>query len=239
MKPPSPTIGEALLVVAHGDRGGLGGNLLAERIAERMAVRCSEDKVALAYIRGGPSISEALKGLKAQRIRVYPLFMSNGYYVKSAIPQQIEKSGWRGRWQVALPLGLDPDLPDVLAEEATTAIGASGKTPARCTLLLVAHGSSKSRASARAARRIAKDITRKSLFAGVETAFLEEAPYFKERLKHIEGPACVVGLFIGEGLHGGEDLPEAVAGVSRSDIILAPPLARSDRLLDIICRKII
>ena len=75
-------------------------------------------------------------------------------------------------------------------------------------------------------------------FAGIELAFLEESPFLDDQIRAVEGPIVVVGLFAGEGLHGGVDLPEAVARSGRKDVVLSSPLARSPALMRLIAEDL-
>ncbi|HSM19375.1 MAG TPA: CbiX/SirB N-terminal domain-containing protein, partial [Hyphomicrobiales bacterium] len=112
---------------------------------------------------------------------------------------------------------------------------ASGKTH----LLLVAHGSSKSGESARAARAVAEKVAKLSDFVSVDVAFLEEEPFLDDALSGMPGPAVVLGLFAGDGLHAGEDLPATVAKSGRRDIVLCGPIAAEPALVDLLEKAIL
>ncbi|MDX1710749.1 MAG: CbiX/SirB N-terminal domain-containing protein [Rhodovibrionaceae bacterium] len=241
MSEPRPGTDEpqALLIAAHGDRGGARNNRLALEVAERMSESGRYDAVGVGYIRSEPSVEHAAAALMPARLRVYPLFMSDGYYVRRAIPQRLGL-GEEGAPDIRIDpaLGLDPELPELLAAEAEEAIRAAGAEPLETTLLEVAHGSSKSRASADAARGIAARVKEVGRFRDVECAFLEEEPFLAQALEQLTGPLCLQGLFIGQGMHGAEDLPEAVAASGRQDVVMAPPLAESPRLVELVCRRL-
>lgn len=103
-----------------------------------------------------------------------------------------------------------------------------------CHVLLVAHGSKHDSASRHATLRLAGLLEKTGLFAGVDQCFLEEVPFVDDRVAELEGPAIVVGLFAGEGMHGAVDLPGAVRNSGRTDIVLAAPLARVPDLPDLV-----
>ncbi len=137
------------------------------------------------------------------------------------------------------PTGLNPRLAEIVAGIAAETATAAGLAAAAARLLIVAHGSSKDPASRLAAEAAAKAIAGLRRFAGVDTAFLEEPPFLDERLRALPGPLIVSGFFIGEGMHGAEDMAAAVAATGRGDLYPAPPLARSQALIDTICADIL
>jgi hypothetical protein len=56
-------------------------------------------------------------------------------------------------------------------------------------------------------------------YGRVEVGFLEEAPFAKDVIARTEPPWSAVGLFLGEGLHGGEDFDVLVSSAP------TPPVA--------------
>ncbi len=230
---------EALLIVAHGDRGGTEDNRLALSVAERLRETGGYAGVAVGYVRGHPALQEAAAELGAARLRVYPLFMSDGYYVKKAIPERLGV-GEEGAPEVRIepPIGVHPDLPGLLADAAARTVREAEKEPTDHNLLLVAHGSSKSSASADAAAAVGDEIRAQGRFREVTLAFLEEPPFLDDALASAAGPLCVLGLFVGQGMHGGEDLPRAIRSSKRDDVVLAPALADIRALADLICAEL-
>jgi sirohydrochlorin cobaltochelatase len=236
----NPRHSASLLIVAHGERGGAGEDRLTKDLVERLGNRGRFEAVAAGFIRSRPSVSEARDGLPEGPVRVYPLFMSAGYYVATAIPRDlgIGDDGRDGRGRpitILRSLGLHPRLPAIIADLAAVGASAAALEAPATTVLLVAHGSSKDDASRQAAVAVATEIEREGRFARVETAFLEEPPFIDDALRTVPGPAVVVGLFVGEGMHGGEDLPRAVEKSGRDDVVLGEPLGRSDALIALIC----
>jgi len=199
--------------------------------------------VGTAFVRGSPEIAEAAHRLKGATVRVCPLFMSDGYYVRKAIPEQLglDSGGIAEgrRYSLMAPTGLNPRLPDIVADIAAETSATAGLAPGSARLLLVAHGSSKDPASRIAAEAAAGAIAAMRRFTGVDTAFLEEPPFLDERLRAMPGPLLVTGFFVGEGMHGAEDMAAAVAATGRSDLYPTTPLARSESLIATICADIL
>jgi len=230
---------EALLIVAHGDRGGAGGNRLASTLAEALRRGSRFAAVGVGYLRADPPFEQVAADMVAaqvgQRLRVLPLLMSDGYYARQEIPQRLGL-GEAGAPEIAIepPLGLHPGLAELVAGQAAATLQQSGFDAARATLLLVAHGSTKSETSAAASRHLATAIQARRQFARVDVAFLEEPPFLAEQLQSLAPPLCAFGLFVGDGMHAGDDLPRAVERCRRADIMLAPPLADCPAIVEMI-----
>ncbi len=232
--------GRSLLIVAHGECGGIRDDRLVYRLADRVRGWSEFESISACFIRGVPSIKDIAQSLPTGPTIVYPLFMSDGYYVKRAIPDSLgsgtgQDASDRRKISILRPIGLSPKLPRLVSDMATEAAQGAGIHCRAARLLLAAHGSSKSPESRNATLAIASAIRNSGLFAGVEAGFLEEEPFLKDQLASIPGPLVTVGLFIGEGMHGAEDLPQAVGECGRTDVVLAKPLSREPALLDLIC----
>jgi sirohydrochlorin ferrochelatase len=129
-------------------------------------------------------------------------------------------------------------LVDLVLDRAR-AVASTRRWPrARTELVLLAHGSSSNPASRRAAERIAKSVARRNAFARVRPAFLEEAPFLGDAIAGWRGPALVIGLFAGEGLHGGDDVPQRVAELDRPDVAFVGNVGAFEILPDVIAAAI-
>jgi sirohydrochlorin cobaltochelatase len=245
VSPPEPVTrpsSEAFLIVAHGDCGGPGGNVLATELARRMRLTGRYDEVAIGYLRCSPSIEEAAAGIASGRISLYPLFMSNGYYVSEVIPKRLgiqNAVDALGRCvAIREPLGLHPALPRLLLSAAIDAAAGKYISPHSATLLLVAHGSAHSLHSAAAARNIRDCMASRKLFAAIELALLEEEPFFVPALRTSPRPTFVLGLFAGEGMHAGEDIHGAVADLNDPDIHIIEQLGGYAEIIELIADQL-
>jgi hypothetical protein len=70
----------------------------------------------------------------------------------------------------------------------------------------------------------------------VRPAFLEEPPYLDQTVT--PAPAVVIGLFAGEGLHGGGDAPHLVAELARADLAFAGNVGGFEALTAVIAAAI-
>jgi sirohydrochlorin cobaltochelatase len=231
-----------LLIVAHGDCGGPGGNVLASELAHRLRQSGRFDEVAVGYLRCSPTIEEAAARITSGRMRLYPLFMSNGYYVGEAIPKRLEiKNGLDalGHYvSIEQPLGLHPGLPDLLLTAAANAATGRAIDPKSATLLLVAHGSANSQHSSAAAQAIQDRMADRNFFAAVKLSFLEEEPFFAAALKTTRRPTFVFGLFAGEGMHGGDDIRNAVAAQPETGIHVIEQLGGYAEVIELIVSQL-
>jgi hypothetical protein len=70
-------------------------------------------------------------------------------------------------------------------------------------VVLVAHGSKQSGRSAACARQVAGLM--QARYGRLEVGFLEQEPFAADLIGKIEPPWSAIGLFLGDGMHGGED----------------------------------
>jgi hypothetical protein len=139
------------------------------------------------------------------------------------LPRQLQCAGAfdLGRTTELLPsLASDPALAELVLDRANLIAGAHGWPPGAADLVLFAHGSTSNAASRQATEGLASAIAAKRVFACVRTAFLEEPPSLAEAVQATRAPAVVVGLFAGEGLHGG-DAPRLVKALGQPKVAFA------------------
>ena len=226
---------EALLIAAHGDRGGSRDNALARAIASTVAETGRYRDVGVGYVRGTPGLAEAALEFSAPNLRVYPLFLSNGYYVNTAIPERLGVGGSGQELQcgdtiIMPPLGVSKRMPSVLADLALGTAQTARLAPEDCSVLFVAHGSTKDQCSRHATEQMIEAVDQTGMFRSLHAAYLEEPPFLGEQLTSLPGPLIVVGLFIGTGMHGGDDLKKAKSRLQRADVFFASPLAHAPGL---------
>jgi len=213
MTAPTPEALAAVLV-AHGDRGGRSPNAALEAQAAAVRTLTGLDFVTTGVLKGDRTIEHALSDAAAtgaSRIAVYPLFMADGYFVQK-VRERMLAIGLTPEPALLAPLGLDPGLPEVLVQESIATAETNGVDPAAARLLVVGHGSKLGPASASATRKAAARAAIARRFASVATAFLEEEPFLEDVLRATAAtPTVVAGFFFGDGMHAGEDVPEAIA----------------------------
>ena len=212
----------ALLIAAHGELSPDATNDGVKRIARAVSTRGLVSEVAVGFINGVPTIGEAFAVLTAPRVIVYPLFASSGYFTRDRLVRLLEQANDEGRnVQVLPPLGLDPRFPDLVLDRAAIVAREQRFALDASTLILLAHGSRRNSASRQAAEQTARAIEHRAVFRSVGIALLEERPFLDEAMALVQGPAVVVGMFSGEGMHGASDAPRLIAELNRNDIVYA------------------
>jgi sirohydrochlorin ferrochelatase len=202
----------ALVLCAHGTRG-LAGAVRAHAGALADPARFADVRGAALY--GDPRLESVLDALPEPNIRLVPFMMAEGYTLDS-LKRRVAEHAAAERIAVTRAVGVHPDLTDLIAQKARTAVAELGWSPGETALLLVGHGTEKHRASADTAeahaRRLRADGVRAAGFAEVATAFLDQAPTIPEVLGQLRAPrAIAVGFFTDAGNHGQDDVPAALA----------------------------
>ncbi len=212
----------ALLIAAHGERNSGATNESVRRIARAVSARGLVKDVAVGFINGTPTIGEALAALTAASVMVYPLFASSGYFTRDRLVELLDAANDGSRQvEVLPPLGLDPGLPNLVLDHAIRVAREHGFAPDVSAVILLAHGSRRNSASREATEQVARAIERRAAFRSVGIALLEERPFMNEAMTAVEGPAVVVGMFSGEGMHGASDAPRLIAELNRNDVVYA------------------
>jgi len=229
----------ALLIAGHGERTPGATNEGAMQIARAIRSREIVSEVAVGFINGTPTIEDALFGLESRKVIIYPLFASNGYFTRDRLVHLIDQANGDAREiEILPPLGLDPGLPAVVVDRIRQTALENGLEPISSTAVLLAHGSRRNPASRQATERMASEIAKREVCRNVAVAFLEEQPHFEETLRSIGGPAIVVGMFSGEGLHGASDAPRMVAQLGRSDVFYAGVIGNAPGTATLIARSV-
>ena len=225
----------ALLIAAHGERQPGATNEGVARIAQAVRDRAIVSEVAVGFINGAPGVPEALAGLAARRVIVYPLFAANGYFTRDRLVQLIDEATGEAREiEMLAPLGLDPGLPELVVGLIERVALENSFAPASSTAILLAHGSRRNPASREATELMARKVGECAICRDVAVAFLEEPPDLEEAMRSIEGPAIVVGMFSGYGLHVARDAPHLIAKLGRPDVAYAGVIGSAPGIADLI-----
>jgi len=228
-----------LLIAAHGERSPDATNDGVRRIAQAVAAHRLVEEVAVGFINGTPAIGEAFVTLTAPKVMVYPLFASSGYFTRDRLVQLLDEANDEGRnVEMLPPLGLDPGLPDLVLDRATKIARANGFALEASTVILLAHGSRRNSASREATEQVARAIEGRAAFRNVGIALLEERPFMDEAMAAVEGPAVVVGMFSGEGMHGARDAPRLIAELCRNDVVYAGVIGNVAGIEDLVARAV-
>jgi sirohydrochlorin cobaltochelatase len=229
----------AVLLAAHGERRENADNEGVLGLARDLTDRGLVPEVTAGFINGVPTIKDALDTLTADRIIVYPLFASSGYFTRDRLVQLIDEADRESRdIRILPPLGLDPGLPHLVVAFVKQIAREHGFAPQSCTVIFLAHGSRRNSASREATEHIACDVKSRAAFREVRIAFLEERPFLDEAAASLMGPAIIVGLFSGEGMHGAGDAPRLTAELGRNNVVFAGVIGNAPGIADVVARSV-
>lgn len=214
VKPTNDMTDVAVVLAAHGDRGGEAPNATLLAHANTLTSRRVFREVRAGTLRSDDlTLADALGAARASgasRIAVYPMFMADGYFTRTVLPDTIAAAGMAELCTVLAPLGLDPLLPELMLRQAVDAAKRFALDPLQTRLLVAAHGSKLGQASFNSTERVASYLKKQQRFALVETAYLEQAPFLDRQLMNEKWPTVISGFFSGDGMHAGEDVPSAI-----------------------------
>jgi sirohydrochlorin cobaltochelatase len=170
------------------------------------------------------------------RARVYPMFMSDGWFVSTLLPKRLAEAGVAGAAELLPPFGLDPGLPALCAARLAEAARTGGLDPEKTTLVVAAHGSPNDPRAGAAAQSAADGMAARIRFAEVRVCFVDQPPFLAEGLS-VRGPAICLPFFATAASHVEEDLPEAVAAAGFRGRVLEP-IGRSARTPAFVARSL-
>jgi len=220
---------EALLIVAHGSHLNPASSTPAQDHADRIRATGEFDEVREAYWKEEPSLRNALRTVAAGTVYVVPLFVSEGYFTEEVIPRELrldfEAADWDSDGTSADhatchptdvdrvvhycgPVGTHDAMSDVIVRRAESVTGDPEVGPG-VGLAVVGHGTKRNENSAKAIEYHADRIRERGRFAEVRALFMDEEPEVDDVADQFESEdVVVVPLFIADGYHTQEDIPE-------------------------------
>jgi sirohydrochlorin ferrochelatase len=191
-----------ILLAAHGERGGAANNARLAGLVDEVAEGVPEADVGSVLINVEGVVERAVAACGARRLVVLPLLFSDGYFFEQRLKPFVTGAGQA----LAPPLGLWPSFAAFLSDNLALRTISHAADP---RVALIAHGSKRPGRSAACARIVAQQM--QARYGRVEVGFLEESAFAQDVVAGIEPPWAAVGLFLGEGMHGGEDFDVLVA----------------------------
>jgi sirohydrochlorin cobaltochelatase len=220
---------EALLLAAHGSH--LNPDASTPTFAHADRIRDTEAfmEVREAFWKEEPTFREVLRTLESDEVYVVPLFISEGYFTEQVLPRELRLDGWTpGAWasdgvsataatfrprdvdkrvHYCGPVGTHDAMSEVIVHRAETVL--DGRPLDGVGLAVVGHGTERNENSAKAIRHHANRIREQGRFREVEALFMDEAPEVEAVTTHLDSDdVVVVPLFIADGYHTQEDIPE-------------------------------
>lgn len=203
--------------------------------------------VGEAFLKRPPSPAEALRATTAPTVYVVPCLIGDSDLARSRVPAALGLDGRAasadGRSiRYCEPIGASRRLAGVIRDRALAFCRQRGLDPARVTLLAVGHGTPRDPDSAATARRHVATLRTDGSFAEVLAAFLEEPPAVGEQVARARAADVVaVGLFVGEGAHGTEDVPALLDAAPRrpgARTFYAGPIGADPGIVEVILAQV-
>jgi len=221
---------QALVIVAHGSHLNPDSSAPTHAHADRIREAAAFDEVRTGFWKEEPSLREVLRTVEADEIYLVPLFISEGYFTEQVIPRELRLEGWDvSQWDsdglsadhVTLtaadtgqavhycgPVGTHESMTEVLVRRAETVTEDPDVGPG-FGLAVVGHGTERNENSAKAIEYHADRVRETGRFDEVQALFMDEEPEVDDVTDYFDSPdVVVVPLFVADGFHTQEDIPE-------------------------------
>jgi len=208
-----PEPSQALVVAGHGSHLNPESSTPIFEHANRIRERNLFDEVQEAFWKEEPAFREVLRTLDSDEIYVVPAFMSNGYFANRVIPRELRiADGWKpetdGQVHYSEPVGTHDSMTDVIIKRAET-VTENPSVGTGTGLAVVGHGTERHEDSNASTNAHAAAIRARDRFDEVRALFMDEPPYIDDVTDHFEtDDIVVVPLFVADGYHTREDIPE-------------------------------
>jgi sirohydrochlorin cobaltochelatase len=220
----------ALLLVGHGSTKNAGSAEPVRQHAAELRRRGIFAEVREGFWIQEPHVNHVLANIKAARVFIVPLFISEGYFSEKVIPEglgfQFAQRVSRLRREAGRilfycePVGSHPSMTGVLLARAREVVAQfpfpRAPEPRDTTLFIAGHGTERNEDSRTAVERQVLLIRNLNLYAAVHSVFMEEAPRIGDCYKLAQTRnLVVVPFFISDGLHTQEDIPVLLGEAKR------------------------
>jgi sirohydrochlorin cobaltochelatase len=222
----------ALIIVGHGSHKNPASDEPAFAHADRIRETGAFEEVREAFWKEEPSPREVLRIVDSEEAYVVPLFISEGYFTEQVIPRELRLEGWDpALWdsdgtsashatltdgdtgktvQYTGPVGTHNAMTDVIVRRAESVTG-DPEVGEGVGLAVVGHGTKRNENSAKAIRMHADRVRERGRFSEVRALYMDEDPEIDDVADHFESEdVVVVPLFVADGYHTREDIPEDV-----------------------------
>ncbi|MFC4549316.1 CbiX/SirB N-terminal domain-containing protein, partial [Halorussus sp. GCM10023401] len=205
----------ALVLVGHGSHLNPESARPLYDHADEIRSRGVFAEVREAFWKEEPSPREVLRTVEAETVYVVPLFTSEGYFTEQVIPRELRVADGRDldvekTVRYTDPVGTHDAMTDVVARRAERVTGDPEIGPG-VGLAVVGHGTERNENSARATQDHAARLRERGRFDEVRALFMDEDPRIENLTAHFDSDELVVvPLFVADGYHTQEDIPEDV-----------------------------
>ncbi|QCJ47947.1 CbiX/SirB N-terminal domain-containing protein [Haloprofundus sp. MHR1] len=221
---------QALVIVAHGSHLNPDSSAPTYDHADTIRDVGAFDEVKTGFWKEEPSLREVLRTVESDEVFVVPMFISEGYFTEQVIPRELRLDGWdvsewdsdglsashatltaadtNQRVHYCGPVGTHESMTDVLVRRAES-VTDDPEVGAGFGLAVVGHGTERNENSAKAIEYHAERIREMDRFDEVQALYMDEEPEVDDVTEYFESDdVVVVPLFIADGFHTQEDIPE-------------------------------
>ena len=221
---------QSLVIVAHGSHLNPDASTPTYEHADTIREAGAFDEVGTAFWKEEPSFREVLRTVDSEEVYVVPLFISEGYFTEQVIPRELRLDEWaEDAWDsdgtsathatleagdvgktvhYCGPVGTHDAMSDVIVRRAET-VTDDPEVGAEFGLAVVGHGTERNENSAKAIEYHADRIAERDRFDEVKALFMDEDPEVDDVTEFFESTdIIVVPLFVADGYHTQEDIPE-------------------------------
>ncbi|GGN96544.1 CbiX/SirB N-terminal domain-containing protein [Haloarcula pellucida] len=221
---------EALVIAAHGSHLNAESSTPTFSHADTIRATGAFDEVREVFWKEEPSFREGLRTVDAEEVYLVPLFISEGYFTEQVIPREFRLDEWDPEmWDsdgtsathatltaddtgqtvhYCGPVGTHDSMSDVIVQRAKS-VTDDPDVGEGFGLAVVGHGTERNENSAKAIEYHAQRIGEMDRFDEVQALFMDEDPEVDDVTDYFESEdVVVVPLFIADGYHTQEDIPE-------------------------------
>lgn len=137
---------------------------------------------------------------------IYPLFMADGWFVRTALIKRISEAALDVVVSIMPPFGMSAKLPVIAAQHVKTALAKAGASK----VLIAAHGSAYGDAPAASARLFLERLRAELPDVELDVGFLEQAPEIAEKARALGAGTICLPFFAMMGDHVRLDVPAAL-----------------------------
>lgn len=216
-----------LLIAAHGSPSTPGGRTSSRKHADTLRNLNIFADVQAGFLTEKPFVKDVLDAMDTPEVFVVPNLACAGYISTQKLPQALNLTGevteritshGRQRVIVTAPVGTDPGLPKLMANRVRTIVASQAVETATASIVMIGHGSQKSRASFNHTNRLAEDLGRQALDMQISTAFLEEGPLIRDWRALTDAPTVIfLPFLISDGYHGADEIPRDIGFDAKSE----------------------
>ncbi|MBL4614891.1 MAG: hypothetical protein JKY27_08465 [Magnetovibrio sp.] len=220
-----------LLIAAHGSTSAPGGRTSSRKLADTIRALDLFGDVRAGFLTQKPFVKNVLDDMKVAEVFVVPNLACAGYvssiklptalYLTGAVTERISPNG-RQRVYLTDPVGTDPALGKTMAIRIGATMQNLSMPPQDTCVVVIGHGSQKTRESFEHTQRITADISRQGLDVEIITAYLEEQPFIKDWRNLTNAKNVVFAPFlISDGYHGSNEIPQHIGFDAKAEDFIA------------------